>query len=94
MATVADREIKIRGAEKRSASGNGITMSLTNSCGARRRPNGGKATVMTGQRKMAITMATPTAQRWGISQARRTGMKWGAERNVYVIRWAKLIKHK
>lgn len=86
MATAAGREKKTRRAEKRSASGSGITMSLTSSCAARRRPNGAKATVTTGQRKMATTMATPTALRWGISQVKRTEMRWGAGRNVFVIR--------
>lgn len=86
MATAAGKEIKTRGAEKKSASGSGIIMSLTSSYAARRRPNGAKATVTIGQRKMAITMATPTALRWGTNQARRTGMTWGTGRNVFVIR--------
>lgn len=89
MAPAADREIKIRGAEKRSASGSGITTSLTSSCAARRKRNGARATVTTEQRKMATTMATPTALRWGTSQARRTGMTWRAGRNAYVIRWVR-----
>lgn len=86
MVTADGREIKNRGPEKRSASDSGITMSLTSSCATRRRPNGAKATVMTGRRKIVTTMASPTALSWGISQARRTGMTWGAGGNVFVIR--------
>lgn len=72
-------------AETRSANDRGITTSLTNSCDARRRPNGVKATARTEPRKNNI-MAILTAQRLETNWARRIERTWAAGKNGFAIR--------
>lgn len=56
----AGREIRITVGKMKRGNDRGITMSLTSSCGGRMRPNGGRATARTEQRKKDTIMAIPT----------------------------------
>lgn len=59
--TAAGRETKIIAGKTRRGNGSDTTTSLTNSCGARTRPSGAKATVRSGPRRRGTTTATRTA---------------------------------
>lgn len=83
--TAVARGTKSIAAETRSANDRGITMSLTNSCDARRRPNGVKATARTEPRKTNI-MAILSAQRPETNWARRIERTWAAGKNEFAIR--------
>ncbi len=83
--TAVARGTKSIAAETRSANDRGITMSLTNSCDVRRRPNGVKATARTEPRKTNI-MAILTALRPETNWARRIERTWAAGKNGFAIR--------
>lgn len=70
--------------ETRSANDRGITTSLTNSCGARKRPNGVKVTARTEPRKTNI-MAILTAQRLETNWEKRIERTWAAGKNGFAI---------
>lgn len=82
--TAVARGTKSIAAETRSANDRGITMSLTNSCDVRRRPNGVKATARTEPRKTNI-MAILTALRPETNWARRIERTWAAGKNGFAI---------
>lgn len=83
--TVVARGTKSIAAETRSANDRGITTSLTNSCGARKRPNGVKVTARTEPRKTNI-MAILTAQRLETNWEKRIERTWAAGKNGFAIR--------
>lgn len=83
--TAVARGTKSIAAETRSANDRGITTSLTNSCGARKRPNGVKVTARTEPRKTNI-MAILTAQRLETNWEKRIERTWAAGKNGFAIR--------
>lgn len=76
------RETRITEGKTKRGNDSDTTMSLINSCAARMKPNGGKATARTEPRRRGTITASPTVLTVETNWGRRTGRTWVIGRNA------------
>lgn len=83
------RETRITEGKTKRGNDSDTTMSLINSCAARMKPNGAKATARTEPRRRGTITASPTVLTAETNWGRRTGRTWVIGRNASETRWAR-----